>query len=103
MRRDVARDLLPLVEDEGWFFDTEILILAERNGLRIHEVPVDWVNDPDSRVEIVSTAREDLKGVGRLLLPFTCGQGWVSAGRARPVDQTSGRAPHFASVGRRAR
>ena len=47
IRADVARELLPLVEDEGWFFDTELLVLAEHNGLRIHEVPVDWVDDPD--------------------------------------------------------
>ena len=40
----------PLIEDEGWFFDTELLVLAEHNGLRIHEVPVDWVDDPDTRV-----------------------------------------------------
>ena len=49
--------LLPLVEDEGWFFDTELLVLAEHNGLRIHEVPVDWVDDPDSRVDIVAHRR----------------------------------------------
>ena len=48
IRADVARALLPLVEDTGWFFDTELLVLAERAGLRIHEVPVDWVDDPDS-------------------------------------------------------
>ncbi len=52
--------------DSGWFFDTELLVLAERTGLRIHEVPVDWVDDPDSRVDIVATALEDLKGVARL-------------------------------------
>ena len=61
IRADVARRLLPLVEDAGWFFDTELLVLAERAGLRIHEVPVDWVDDPDSRVDIVSTARADLR------------------------------------------
>ncbi len=66
IRRDVAQQLLPLVEDESWFFDTELLVLAERSGLRIHEVPVDWVDDPDSRVDIVTTALDDLKGVGRL-------------------------------------
>ncbi len=49
IRREAAERLLPLVEDTGWFFDTELLILAERSGLRIHEVPVDWVDDPDSR------------------------------------------------------
>ena len=66
MRADVGRRLLPLVEDTGWFFDTELLVLAERTGLRIHEVPVDWVDDPDSRVDIVSTAIADLKGVARV-------------------------------------
>lgn len=66
MRTDVARRLLPLVEDPGWFFDTELLVLGERAGLRIHEVPVDWVDDPDSRVDIVATAVADLKGVWRV-------------------------------------
>jgi putative flippase GtrA len=66
IRADVARRLLPLVEDSGWFFDTELLVLAERSGLRIHEVPVDWVDDPDSRVDIVATAIADLKGIARL-------------------------------------
>ncbi|MFV0524976.1 MAG: glycosyltransferase [Acidimicrobiales bacterium] len=68
-----ARRLLPLVEDTGWFFDTELLILAERAGLRIHEVPVDWIDDADSRVDIVSTATADLRGVSRLLRGFATG------------------------------
>jgi putative flippase GtrA len=70
VRADVARQLLPLVVDTGWFFDTELLVIAERAGLRIHEVPVDWVDDPDSRVDIINTAINDLKGcwrVGRAL------------------------------------
>lgn len=66
IRADVGRRLLPLVQDDGWFFDTEILVLAERSGLRIHEVPVDWVDDPTSSVDIVATALADLKGVWRL-------------------------------------
>jgi glycosyltransferase involved in cell wall biosynthesis len=61
-----ARKLLDDVRDDGWFFDTELLVLAQRRGLRIHEVPVDWVDDPDSRVDIVRTAIEDLRGVARL-------------------------------------
>ncbi len=66
IRKDVAERLLPMVEDTGWFFDTEMLVLAERAGLRIHEVPVDWVDDPDSRVDIVRTAADDLRGVWRI-------------------------------------
>ena len=73
IRADVAQRLLPHVADTGWFFDTELLVLAERSGLRIHEVPVDWVDDPDSRVDIVATATADLKGVGRLLRGFANG------------------------------
>ena len=66
MRTSVAKQLVPNIRDEGWFFDTELLILAQRAGLRVHEVPVDWTDDPDSRVAIVRTAVEDLKGVWRL-------------------------------------
>ncbi|MGZ4620311.1 MAG: glycosyltransferase [Frankiaceae bacterium] len=73
IRADCARSLLPLVEDPGWFFDTELLVLAERAGLRIHEVPVDWVDDPDSRVDVLATALGDLRGVARLLRAFAWG------------------------------
>jgi putative flippase GtrA len=66
IRRDVARHLLPLVQDTGWFFDTELLVLAQRAGLRIHEVPVDWVDDPDSRVDLLATALADLRGIARV-------------------------------------
>ena len=66
IRADAARLLLPLVADTQWFFDTELLVLAERSGLRIDEVPVDWVDDPDSRVDVVATARADLRGVARM-------------------------------------
>jgi putative flippase GtrA len=68
IRRDAARRLLPEVKDEGWFFDTELLMAAQRKGLRIHEVAVDWIEDPDSRVDIIATARGDLQGVARLIL-----------------------------------
>jgi glycosyltransferase involved in cell wall biosynthesis len=66
IRVDAARGLLPAVRDQGWFFDTELLVLAQRRGLRIHEVPVDWVDDPDSRVDLLATALADLRGVARL-------------------------------------
>jgi putative flippase GtrA len=66
MRVECARALLPHVHDTGWFFDTELLVLAERTGLRIAEIPVDWVDDPDSRVDIIATARDDVRGILRV-------------------------------------
>jgi len=66
LRADVARALLPEVENENWFFDTELLLLAEHHGLRIAEVPVAWVDDPTSSVDIRQTAMEDLRGLLRL-------------------------------------
>jgi putative flippase GtrA len=66
VRADVLPGLLADVHDQAWFFDTELLVLAQRRGLRIHEVPVDWVDDPDSSVRLARTAWEDLKGVARL-------------------------------------
>jgi putative flippase GtrA len=87
IRRDVAERLLPLVEDDGWFFDTELLVLAEEAGLRIHEVPVDWVDDPDSRVDVVATALDDLRGVRRLLSGLASGRIPVGdLGRPRPAE-----------------
>jgi glycosyltransferase involved in cell wall biosynthesis len=66
IRSDAARRLLPVVADQGWFFDTELLVCAQRHGMRIHEVAVDWIDDSDSRVDIVSTAIGDLRGVLRM-------------------------------------
>lgn len=74
IRRDVAQALLPHVEDNAWFFDTELLVLAERAGLRIHEVPVDWVDDPNSTVHIYTTARDDIRGIIRIGRAFARGK-----------------------------
>lgn len=104
MRAGVARALLPLVDDEDWFFDTELLVLAEHNGLRIHEVPVDWVDDPDSRVDLAGTAWEDLRGIGRMLRRFATGGGKIPPGTL-PSDPggvepaLAGQAIRFAGVG----
>src|SRR5262249_36536373 len=69
IRRDRAEQLLPQIQDVGWFFDTELLVLAERAGLRIHEVPVDWIDDADSSVDIVATAVADPRGIARVSRP----------------------------------
>jgi putative flippase GtrA len=80
LRGEVAQLLVPAVEDDAWFFDTELLLLAERNGLRIHQVPVDWVDDPDSRVHVARTAIDDLRGAGRMLRRFATGKGSLELG-----------------------
>ncbi len=95
IRRPVAQALLPLVEDDTWFFDTELLVLAERSGMRIHEVPVDWVDDPDSRVDVLRTALDDLRGIRRL--------GWSLLTGRLPLTTVSaelGRARASAAAGR---
>ncbi len=74
VRTDRLPGLLDNVKDQEWFFDTELLVVAERSGLRIHEVPVDWVDDPDSRVDIVSTAVADLRGIARLSRDIVAGR-----------------------------
>ena len=111
IRTDAARQLLPLVENTGWFFDTELLVLAERTGLRIHEVPVDWVDDPDSRVDIRATVLEDLQGVLRMMRAFGAGRLPIAALRRQlgrdpvpalvpgvPVGMTR-QAVRFAAIG----
>ncbi|HKB31548.1 MAG TPA: bifunctional glycosyltransferase family 2/GtrA family protein [Streptosporangiaceae bacterium] len=96
IRADRARALLPLVKDTGWFFDTELLVLAERAGLRVHEVPVDWVDDPDSRVDLLPTAIADLRGIGRL------GYGLVRGTIAVPVFLDLAGPPDRPAAGNRA-
>jgi putative flippase GtrA len=74
VRAAALPELLAEVRDQGWFFDTELLVVAQRHGLRIYEVPVDWVDDPDSRVDILATAVEDLKGIARLAASSSVGR-----------------------------
>jgi len=66
IRRERALQILPLVEDNDWFFDTELVVTAERLGVRISETPVDWTDDPNSSVDIVATAADDLRGLWRI-------------------------------------
>ena len=99
IRADVARAILPLVEDDAWFFDTELLVLAQRAGLRVHEVPVDWTDDPDSRVDIVSTATEDLRGVRRMLTSNRHVELPGIARRSRPASPVLRQALTFGAIG----
>jgi len=102
VRTDVARQLVPEVEDDAWFFDTELLLLAEHNGLRIHELPVDWVDDPDSRVDVRRTALDDLRGLLRVGRRFAAGKGRLRLGEEprQPFDDDMGRRLiTFATVG----
>ena len=62
----VVKEILPLVKSNGWFFDTELLLLSEKNGYSVCEIPVRWTDDSDTRVKIFDTAWEDIKGLIRI-------------------------------------
>jgi glycosyltransferase involved in cell wall biosynthesis len=81
--REVADDVLPLIKDESWFLDTELLVLSEHLGYRVADIPVKWIEDDDSRVKIVATAWEDLKGVARLRRDLKSNVWTASASRRR--------------------
>ncbi|GLY68016.1 bifunctional glycosyltransferase family 2/GtrA family protein [Amycolatopsis taiwanensis] len=83
-RRDVIRPMLAHIRDDGWFFDTELLLLAEHNGLRIQEVPVDWLEDVDTRVDVAYTAWHDIRGLLRMLRTKSAGKARIAGLPERP-------------------
>jgi len=94
--RRAALDLLPQVEDEAWFFDTELLALAEWRGYRLFNLPVRWTDDPDSRVRICRTAWEDIKGLIHLRRRFARerkGALVIPARPGSPRQTSNGRLP----------
>lgn len=66
LSRKAVEELVPLVKDQGWFFDSELLLRAEQKGYEIYEIPVTWIDDPDSRVDVARTAWGDFKGLIRV-------------------------------------
>jgi glycosyltransferase involved in cell wall biosynthesis len=87
-RRETVQALLGAVENQTWFFDTELLYLAQRNGLRIHEVPVRWVEDRQSSVAILATALENLRGIARLRRRALKGADRVAVPQLQPLTRT---------------
>jgi len=90
--RRVVNELIPQVQDEAWFFDTELLVLGEKQGYGVKDVPVIWIDDDDSRVKIVSTAWEDIKGVLRLRMHLWSREFRTSSQRARSAHRPVRRA-----------
>ena len=68
MSSRVAKAILPHVKDDEWFFDTELLVIAEKSGIRIFEEPVRWVDNPGSTVRVLKTAFGDIKGLYRIFI-----------------------------------
>lgn len=66
MSKKAVNELFPLIVDDEWFFDTELLFLAYKRGYKVKELPVRWIEDLDSRVKIVRTMWLDVKGVFRM-------------------------------------
>ncbi|MGB2695341.1 MAG: dolichyl-phosphate beta-glucosyltransferase [Dehalococcoidia bacterium] len=64
--RRAAHELIPRIENEEWFFDTELLLLAEKGGYRVKDIPIKWIEDPDTRVNVLKTVLEDLRGLARM-------------------------------------
>lgn len=87
--REAMLDLVPSVRDQGWFFDTEILVLAEKGGYRIADIPVTWIEDDDSRVKIVKTAWDDIKGVLRLRWTLWRAMLWPRASPTNALNKRS--------------
>ena len=74
MSRKAVEAIIPQVEDQSWFFDTELLVLSERQGYRIKDIPVRWIEDDDTRVKIFQTGWEDIKGVFRVRRQLSSGR-----------------------------
>ncbi len=72
VNQKIVEKIVPLIKNNNWFFDTELIILSHKNNYKIKEIPVKWVEKRDkkrkSKVKIIKTAWEDIKGIIRLKL-----------------------------------
>jgi len=84
--RRVADHLIPIVENNHWFFDSELLLRAEQHGYRVAEVPVEWIEDLDTRVKIFHTAMEDVRGLVRVRFTPKDGRPGADVGRRLSGD-----------------
>ncbi len=65
--KQAALHYVSLVEDVTWFFDTELILITEKSGGKIHQEPVFWTDDPGTTVNVYRTAMDDLEGLRRVL------------------------------------
>jgi len=85
--RDAKEILVPQCEDNKWFFDTELLVLADKQGFRMHEIAVEWIEDLGSTVHITKTMFDDLRAMIRLRFQLLRGE---KTSRPKPLPSGGG-------------
>jgi len=68
LTKNAADAIVPKIENQNWFFDTELLILAYRRRCKIKFIPVKWEERLNGKVKILDTVFEDIVGIVKLLI-----------------------------------
>ena len=66
IKTDTAKKVIPLIKDNEWFFDTELLLISQKNDLKIKQIPVIWIDHPKSTVVVLKTVKMFLRNVWRM-------------------------------------